>query len=210
MADMNGFLKALNLMAGDANVSQMQNDGSTSKEQSVNKSVDVGLGGDELTCLIGLSSPNSVPANWVTENINGEQVSYDPLMFRRSAGGNKSANALVYCGPNVGTVHQPIGLSDYSYMFAKVGVSKVNLDRWDVSKVKNMEGMFSTCMSLLELRVNSWDVKKCRNLSHFIDSCLNLNVLQMSKWEPDNLEEIDNMFKAVDPALIPDWYDEWC
>lgn len=212
MADMNSFLKALNLMSGDGGLSQnvAQTSPTQQSVQSNNRPMNQGFGGEELTCLIGIAAPSVAPANWITENINGEQVSYDPFMFRRGMGGNKAAKALAYCGPMVGTVQQPIGLSDYSYMFTKVGVSKVNLDRWDVSGVKNMEGMFSTCMSLSELRVNSWRVGKCRNMSRMLENCINLSVLQMSKWEPDNLEDIDDMFKAVDMGLIPDWYEDWC
>lgn len=211
MADMNGFLKALNLMAGDAGSSNQEvQDNTVQHEQVVNKQQAVNLGGEDLTCLIGIAAPMNPPANWVTEVVNGEQISYDPLLFRRGTGGQNAAKSLVYCGPMVGTVQQPIGITDYSYMFAKLGLSKVNLDRWEMSKAKSLEGMFSTCMSLLELRINSWRVGKCRNMSHMLENCINLNVLYMSDWSPDNLEDIDDMFKAVDTSLIPDWYEDWC
>lgn len=212
MAGMDGFLKALNLMSGDAtaNAQQVQAQQQAQQGQSVNRPNVPGLGGEELTCLIGIAAPNQPPANWVTEMINGEQVSYDPLMFRRSHGGDRAAKALMYCGPTYGTVQQPIGLSDYSYMFTKANIVKVNLDRWDVSGVKSFEGMFSTCMSLEELRLNSWRVGKCRNMSRMLENCIGLNVLQITKWEPNNLEDIDDMFKAVDMGLIPDWYEDWC
>lgn len=211
MADMNGFLRALNLMTGDAGVSNPNID--LQNNQQVQQGVrpqGLNLGGEELTCLIGLTAPTTAPQGWVTEMINGEQVSYDPLVFRRGTGGAKSPKALAYCGPMLGVVTQPIGLSDYSYMFTRTPITKVNLDRWNVDGVKNMEGMFSTCMSLTELRINSWRVGKCRNLSRMLESCLNLSVLHMTDWEPDNLEEIDDMFKAVDPGLIPTWYNDWC
>ncbi|MCM1440698.1 MAG: BspA family leucine-rich repeat surface protein [Roseburia sp.] len=212
MADMDGFLRALNLMSGTAGTPQQQQVPRGNQQQPVtgNRAGAPNFGGEELTCLIGITAPNNPPVNWVTETINGEQVSYDPLVFRRSAGGDRVAKALAYCGPTFGTVQQPIGLSDYSYMFAKSSVQKVNLDRWDVSKVKNLEGMFSTCMNLSELRLNSWKVGKCRSMSRMLENCLNLNVLQISKWEPDNLEDIDDMFKAVDMSLIPEWYNDWC
>lgn len=210
MADMDLFLQAINHMAGGPTTrqpQQQQGDG----QQQVQSGVAVqGLGGEELTCLIGLAAPYSPPNNWVTETINGEQVSYDPLVFRRSVGTGSPAKALVYCGPTYGTVQQPIGLTDYSYMFAKVNIIKVNLDRWEVSRVKNMEGMFSTCMSLSELRFNSWQVGKCRSMSKMLENCISLNILQMSKWEPNNLEDVDDMFKAVNISLVPDWYDDWC
>lgn len=212
MADMNSFLRALNLMSGDGGSSKqaVPQQGTQQQEFTGVRPQVPGLNGEELTCLIGIAAPNNPPINWVTETINGEQVSYDPLMFRRSAGGDRVAKALAYCGPAVGTVQQPIGLTDYSYMFTKQSIQKVNLDRWDVSRVKNMEGMFSTCMSLSELRLNSWKVGKVRSLARMLENCINLNVLQMSKWEPDNLEDIDDMFKAVDMSLIPGWYDDWC
>ncbi len=212
MADMNGFLKALNLMAGDAGTRQqtpMQGGQGQQTMMGSNRQAP-GLDGMEATCLIGLAAPNGAPANWVTEMINGEQVSYDPLMFRRSAGGVGSPKALAYCGPTYGVVMQPVGLTDYSYMFTKANIIKVNLDRWDVSFVKNMEGMFSTCMSLSELRFNTWKVGKCRSMAHMLENCISLDVLQMSRWEPNNLEDVEDMFKAVDTSLIPDWYEDWC
>lgn len=212
MADMNGFLRALNLMAGDTNVGQQNSQQSPigAEQQMQRPTAGQNFGGAELTCLIGVAAPNTAPHNWVTETINGEQVSYDPLMFKRGSGGGNSAKALAYCGPTYGTVQQPLGLSDYSYMFAKANVVNVNLDRWDMSKSKNLEGMFSTAMSLRELRVDEWDVRRCRNMKKMLENCIGLEILKMSKWTPDNLEDIDDMFKAVDMSLIPDWYDEWC
>lgn len=211
MADMDGFLRALNLMAGDSNARPNQNQQQPVQQvQQVTRVVGQQFGGEEATCLIGTAAPNMVPATWVTETINGEQVSYDPLMFKRSFGGDRSPKALMYCGPTYGIVQQPIGLSDYAYMFSKANITRVNLERWIMDKVKTVEGMFSTCMSMSELRVDSWNVRKCRNMSRMLESCLSLAILKMSKWEPDNLEEIDDMFKAVDTALIPDWYEDWC
>lgn len=211
MADMNSFMRALSLMSGDDNVSKQEDQQTaTQRNKQTNRPSVQGLNGAELTCLIGISAPNNPPANWVTETINGEQVSYDPLLFRRGVGGDKTAKALTYCGPTYGTVQQPIGLTDYSYMFAKTNIVKVNLDRWDMSKAKSLEGTFSTCMNLKELRVNQWKVGKCRNMSRMLENCLGLEVLMMTDWEPDNLEEIDDMFKAVDMSLIPSWYNDWC
>lgn len=211
MADMNSFLKALNLMSGDASVSKTVQQPQPTTQQTVGGRTNVqGFGGEELTCLIGVAAPSMVPANWVTETINGEQVSYDPLMFRRSIGGDRAAKALSYCGPTYGTVQQPIGLSDYSYMFTKANIVKVNLDRWDMAKVKSIEGIFSTCMSLEELRINAWKIGKCRSMARALENCISLNVLMMSDWEPDNLEDVDDMFKAVDMSLVPKWYDDWC
>ena len=49
-----------------------------------------------------------------------------------------------------------------------------NLNKWDISKILDMSGMFEDCQSLESLDVSRWDIGSVTDISHMFDGCESL------------------------------------
>ena len=66
------------------------------------------------------------------------------------------------------------------------------MDKWDVSNVKNMSGMFFNCMRF-NSDISSWDVSNVKYMNEMFFNCFAFNC-NLGKWRPESLEECDKMF----------------
>ena len=71
-----------------------------------------------------------------------------------------------------------------------------NINTWDVSNVKTMEGMFDGCENFNQ-PLNSWDVGKCENMKDMFDGCKNFNQ-PLEKWDVGKCENMEDMFNCCE------------
>ena len=83
---------------------------------------------------------------------------------------------------------------DFSYLFGGLKEVKhiIGLENWDVSKVKNMEGMFNYCENF-NADLSKWDVSNVENMSFMFSGCKNFNC-DLSKWDVSSVEDMAYMF----------------
>ena len=67
-----------------------------------------------------------------------------------------------------------------------------NVSKWDVSKVKNMGHMFSSCKNF-KCDLSGWDVSNVEDMSNMFSNCKNFNC-DLSRWNVSSVTNMDDMF----------------
>ena len=70
----------------------------------------------------------------------------------------------------------------------------VGLENWDTSKVTAMGSVFYYCSSLKELKIEKWNVSSVNSFSSMFQYCDNLSTLDLSKWTNSEATNISVMF----------------
>ena len=83
-------------------------------------------------------------------------------------------------------------VKDMNRMFYNCEDFNCDLSNWDVSKVENMERMFHYCEKF-NCDLSNWNVSKVKNMSYMFYSCKNFDC-DLSNWDVSNVEKIDHMF----------------
>ena len=97
------------------------------------------------------------------------------------------------------------GLFEYTY-FEYIDISK-----WDVSNVENMNSMFWDCMYLKSVGdISNWKVSNVKDMRYMFRKCKQLkSVGDLSKWKVSKFKtNINGMFRDSGITNIPDWYEE--
>ena len=83
-------------------------------------------------------------------------------------------------------------ITDMSYIFAGwEGLLKIDISGWDISNVKNMRGMFNSCVNLEKIiGIENWDVSNVTDMSNMFQECESFNQ-DLSNWEISQ-DVIDN------------------
>ena len=84
-------------------------------------------------------------------------------------------------------------------VFAMYGKGKIESDviRWDTSKIKSLNGAFSTCMYLETLDLSAWDTSSVTDMANLFSGCASLtNVAGLPNWDTSKVTDMSNMFLA--------------
>lgn len=85
-------------------------------------------------------------------------------------------------------------LNDLSNVFAFVEIKHdINVTGWDVSKVKNMEGLFSCGINNDIIGVEDWDVSNVESMANMFAGCTAFNG-DLSDWKVKNVKDFNGMF----------------
>lgn len=82
------------------------------------------------------------------------------------------------------------------------------IENWNISNIENMYGIFENMESLSKLDLSKWDVSKLRNCFYFVKGCTLLTTIgDISKWDVQRLFEINGMFDGCKNLVcdISDW-----
>lgn len=71
-------------------------------------------------------------------------------------------------------------------------ISNIKIDKWNVSRVKNMSNMFAGCGNF-NCDLSNWDVSQVKNMSGMFYKCLKFNS-DISKWDVSKVEDMEDMF----------------
>ena len=95
---------------------------------------------------------------------------------------------------DVSSLTNCIKCDDFSYIFSAYTEVKhiIGLENWDVSNVKNMEGMFGGCINF-NTNLSNWDVSSVIYMSGMFNGCEKFNS-DLSKWNVSNVEYMEDMF----------------
>ena len=82
-----------------------------------------------------------------------------------------------------------------------------NISKWNTSKVKNIKGIFSSCISLKNLPdISNWNTSNISDMSQAFTDCSSLEVLpNISKWNTSKIVDINSIFRGCEKLKdIPD------
>lgn len=86
-------------------------------------------------------------------------------------------------------------VTDMSRMFANcTSLKELNVTNWNTSQVKNMGSMFWKCTSLYKVDANAWNVANVEDLSFMFYNCEQLTALDMHSWDTSKVKNINYMF----------------
>ena len=90
-------------------------------------------------------------------------------------------------------------ITDMSGLFHKFeGILKIDVSKWDVSNVENMDSMFKGCINLEEIiGIEDWDVSKVENMQDMFRGCEKFNQ-DISKWNVSSVENMQDMFRGCE------------
>lgn len=91
---------------------------------------------------------------------------------------------------------------DMEFIMVSLGEFNGNISKWDVSNVKDMQGMF--CYSKFNRDISKWDVSNVKNMRYmFFLSKFNSDI---SKWNVSNVEDMKGMFKESEfEGYVSNW-----
>ena len=86
-------------------------------------------------------------------------------------------------------------ITDMSGLFHKFeGILKIDVSKWDVSNVENMDSMFKGCINLEEIiGIEKWDVSNVENMEDMFYECKLFNQ-DISGWDVSNVKNMEDMF----------------
>ena len=86
-------------------------------------------------------------------------------------------------------------ITDMSGLFHKFeGILKIDVSKWDVSNVENMDSMFKGCINLEEIiGIEKWDVSNVENMEDMFCECKLFNQ-DISGWDVSNVKNMEDMF----------------
>ena len=95
------------------------------------------------------------------------------------------------------------------YLFEFYRVKIVDMRGWDLSKQKDIHGMFWCNKTIEEVYVDGWDTSNITSMYGVFKGCENLKVLDVSNWNVENCKEYDYMFENC--KSLPDTFnvDKW-
>lgn len=97
--------------------------------------------------------------------------------------------------------------TDYMFNFCIV-LKKLDLSKWNVSKLVTCKAMFNNCQSLEEINI-SWNTKQLTNVKFMFKECYQLKkVIGLDKWDISNIKHKTDMFKFTPLKTdknLPNW-----
>ena len=103
-------------------------------------------------------------------------------------------------------------INDISFLFYKRNdIHNIDVSKWDVSKVTNMNSIFAWCTNLESVGdLSSWNVSKVRYMTGMFYNCKNLKSPgDLSEWNTKNLNNTDYMFYKCDKLKDVGDFSNW-
>ena len=99
-------------------------------------------------------------------------------------------------------------VKNMQYMFFDCHEFNCDLSNWNVSNVENMKGMFQNCENFEGKGLENWDVSNVKYTKYMFFECTNFNC-DLSNWDVSNVESMFGMFYNCNILKnIPSWYEE--
>lgn len=87
------------------------------------------------------------------------------------------------------------GLKNMNGMFSYLSrLTTLDLSSWNVSGVTGMESMFNGCSRLTSLNTTGWDVSHVTTMRNMFSSCSGLTDLDLSHWDVSRVTTVEYMF----------------
>ena len=93
------------------------------------------------------------------------------------------------------TIQWDYPLTDCFEMFREIeGLTKVDLSKFDSSKVLNMSGMFYNCDSLASINFENFNTTSVEDMSNMFYNCEKLMTLDLESFNTQSLRSMNQMF----------------
>ena len=81
-----------------------------------------------------------------------------------------------------------------SNLFRQTKLTSLNLNKWNVEKIRNMDSMFRDCTELETLHISSWNTNSVRFLNNMFTGCSKLTKIDVSNFNTTQVENFAHMF----------------
>lgn len=81
-------------------------------------------------------------------------------------------------------------------------LTELDVSKWDMSQVEEMNTAFSGCSNLSKLDVSNWGVLNVKNMSNTFQNCSSLKELDLSGWNTSKVTSMSNTFDRGPRKLI--------
>ena len=98
--------------------------------------------------------------------------------------------------------------SDYlwaQYAIDTAEIVKLDLSTWDTSNIKDMSGMFYSCVSLEEVNISGWDFSNIQETDYMFYKCMSLDKIN-GNINISKIPSKENMFFGCKAHIIPKEY----
>ena len=88
----------------------------------------------------------------------------------------------------------------------KLIVANINISKWDVRNVKNMEKMFAN-QFIFDCDLSEWDVSNVINMKNMFNGCLSFHGKGLENWNVSKVKDMKEMFyNCYKLKIKPKWY----
>ena len=96
-------------------------------------------------------------------------------------------------------------LTDCSAMFSKLSnIIKIDLSKFDSSKVTQTVGMFHDCTSLISLNLNNFKTSSITSMARMFDGCKKITSLDLSSFDTSSVTDLVGIFSNCKSLLSLD------
>ncbi len=85
-------------------------------------------------------------------------------------------------------------MKNATYMFNHCSARNINVDGWNTKSLIDCQSMFAYCDKIKSLNVSSWNTSSVKNFHDFLFSCTSLKSLDVSNFDTSNCEVLFRMF----------------
>lgn len=87
-------------------------------------------------------------------------------------------------------------MKNATYMFNHCSARNINVDGWNTKSLIDCQSMFAYCNKIKSLNVSSWNTSSVTNFHDFLFYCTSLNSIDVSNFDTSNCEVLFRMFGA--------------
>ena len=92
-------------------------------------------------------------------------------------------------------------------LFENLDPYNIDISKWDVSHIKDMQSMFKGCENL-NCDLSNWDVSNVKWMADMFNGCKKLNC-DLNNWDVKNVKDMSDIFKKCPlEKNPPKWYHE--
>ena len=90
-------------------------------------------------------------------------------------------------------------VTNFYYLFGQCYQLKtVNISGWKTSSLTSFNTIFTSCKKLEEIvGIEDLDMSKVKSISYLFSSCLSLNPINLNKWDTSNLQNVYDTFSGL-------------
>ena len=92
-------------------------------------------------------------------------------------------------------------------LFENLDPYNIDISKWDVSHIKDMQSMFKGCENL-NCDLSNWDVSNVKWMTNMFNGCKKLNC-DLNNWDVKNVKDMSDIFKKCPlEKNPPKWYNK--
>ncbi|MCR5201890.1 MAG: DUF285 domain-containing protein [Lachnospiraceae bacterium] len=121
-------------------------------------------------------------SNWKTDKLNNIQSCFNSCSNLKEIKGLNNLNVL--------------NVTNMSYMFYNChNIETLDISNWQTNNLSDIQSIFKDCRNLKEIKgLNNLNVSKVQNMDYMFSDCNNIKTTDLTGWQTDNLRSMENAF----------------